>query len=189
MFEQTHGTLFDRVLEDVGWACYAACLRADHRTLTRIPVPESATAFLTSPLVAATVLARRERLLADRARCMALHESQLREIRSWSPGMWRRLSPEDRQAWKEDAKTYECYLVDHRERMSYQPHRLDLMLAWLQQLYPWIWAHLSVGDREELLVIADLCRDAGCLQDTTPPPYTPDDWWRYYLKPAAESTP
>ncbi|MHB9106918.1 MAG: hypothetical protein ACYDCO_07670 [Armatimonadota bacterium] len=103
---------------------------------------------------------------------MAIHERDLREIRSWSPGIWKRLSPGDQHYHHEKAATYEAYLLDHRPRMGCfltTPARLRHVFA---RLAPWMWEWISAGHRAELLGVAHWCRETGRLPQETPAPRT-----------------
>jgi len=171
MLTMTMEEHFDRVLDELCWTYYASCLPKNRVGACPPPPPDRVVDFMTSPLVAVTLLDRHRVILADRIQAMAVHEQDLREIRSWSPGIWKRLSPDDKGYYHEEAATYEAYLLDHRPRMGCfltTPARLREVLA---RLAPWMWPWISAAHREELLLVAGWCTRTGRLQEETAPPW------------------
>jgi len=161
---------FDRVLEELCWTYYATCLPQDRTDIFPLLPPIDAVDFTMSPLVSVTLLDRYPFILADRIQAMAIHKRDLQEIRSWLPNTWKRLSPEDRRWYCEEAATYEAYLRGHRRRMkclSVTPARLQQRLA---MQGPWIWPCISAAHREELLLVAGWCKHTGRLQEEVAPP-------------------
>lgn len=172
MAPMSMGEHFDRVIDEICWTYYASCLPNNRVGACPPPPPDEAVDFITSPLVAVTLLDRYPAILAERIRAMAIHERDLREIRSWSPGIWKRLSLADQRSYYEEAATYEAYLLDHRPRMGCfftTPARLQQSFT---RLAPWMWEWISAGHRAELLGVAHWCRETGRLQQEIPAPRT-----------------
>lgn len=172
MAPMSMGEHFDRVIDEVCWTYYASCLPKDRMGLCPPPPPHEAVELLTSPLVAVTLLDRYQVILADRIQAMAIHERDLREIRSWSPGIWQRLSPDDQGHYREEAATYEAYLLDYRPCMGCFRTTPARLLHIVARLAPWMWALISAGHRAEVLGVAHWCRESGRLQQETPMPRT-----------------
>ena len=168
MAPMSMGEHFDRVIDEICWTYYASCLPKHRVGLCPPPPPNEAVEFLTSPLVTVTLLDRYRVILADRIQAMTVHERELREIRSWSPGIWKRLSPDYQRYYHDAAATYEASLLDYRPRIGCfltTPTRLRDIFA---RLAPWMWAWFSAGHRAELLGVANWCRETGRLQQAIP---------------------
>jgi len=94
----------------------------------------------------------------------------LREINSWSPGIWKRLSLADQRAYREEAAIYQAYLDDHNRRIGVFYTTPAHLRKTLGVQASWIWRELPSANQEELLMVAEWCTNTGRLQQEITPP-------------------